>query len=39
MKSLAGAFDSVFNGAVHISCFKGMLGDGLLSAKKLLNPV
>ena len=49
MEPSAGAFDGVFNGVVEISRFKGMLGvmvsvlrlgdDGLLSAKKLLNPV
>ena len=49
MEFSAGAFDGVFNGAVQICCFKGMQGvmvsvlrlgdDGLLSAKKLLNPV
>jgi hypothetical protein len=49
MEPSAGAFDGVFNGVVDISRFKGMLGvmvsvlrlgeDGLLSAKKLLNPV
>jgi len=49
MEPSAGAFDGYFNGAVEISRFKGMLGVmvsvlrldeyGLLSAKKLLNPV
>ena len=49
MEPSAGAFDGFFSGVVQISCFKGMLGvmvsvlrlgdDGLLSAKKLLNPV